>query len=95
MAQTLQLSESASQKVSDYAAQVGRDPNQMAEEILLGGLATLRRLRYYEPKPEKVDVSKALEILSRAGKDNPPDPGDEIPDDLKEWVEARRAARRP
>ncbi len=95
MAQTLQLSESASQKVSDYAAQVGRDPNQMAEEILLGGLATLRRLRYYEPRPEKVDVSKALEILSRAGKNNPPDPGDEIPDDLKEWVEARRAARRP
>ncbi len=95
MAQTLQLSESASQKVSDFAAQVGRDPNQMAEEILLGGLATLRRLRYYEPRPEKVDVSKALEILSRAGKENQPDPGDEIPDDLKEWVEARRAARRP
>jgi hypothetical protein len=91
MAQTLQLSESASQILSEYAATVGLDPNEMAEEILLGGLATLRRLRYYEPTPENVDVSDALEILRHAGKNNPPDPGDEIPEDLKEWVEARRS----
>jgi hypothetical protein len=91
MSQTLQLSESASQAVSDYAAQVGQDANQMAEELVLAGLGTLRRLRYYEAKSKPVDVSDALEILSRAGRDNPPDPGDELPDDLKDLLEKRRA----
>jgi hypothetical protein len=90
MSQTLQLSESASQAVSDYAAQVGKDASQMAEEILLAGLSTLRRLRYYDEKPQQIDVSDALEILSRAGVGNAPDPGDELPDDLKYLLDERR-----
>jgi hypothetical protein len=83
MAQTLQLSEAAYREVQSYATEVGRDPEQMAEEVMLAGLHTLRRLHYFESKPKNVDVSDALEILSRAGKGNPPDPWDELPEDLK------------
>jgi hypothetical protein len=93
MAQThlIQLSEAASQEITAYAAQVGLDPESMAEELVVAGFATLRRLRYFEPKPEKVDVSEALEILSRAGKGNAPDPGDEIPSDLQHVFSNRSA----
>ncbi len=79
MPKTLQLSQTASQEILEYAALVGRDADQMAEEILLAGLSTLRRLKYYDSKPQPVDVSDALDILRRAGTEAPA-PGDEIPE---------------
>ena len=49
----------------------------------------MRRFHRSKQSATRVDVSAALEILSRAGKGNPPDPGDELPYDLKVLLDER------
>jgi hypothetical protein len=51
----------------------------------------LQRYAAMKERAKTVDVKKVIEMLKEVGKDNPPDPGDEIPEDLKEWVEAQRS----
>jgi hypothetical protein len=80
--QPVHLSLSVSRELRRYAAIIGSDPDKMADELMLSTLATLRKLRYFEPKPETLDASGALAILDKAGLGNPPDAGDELPDDL-------------
>ena len=38
--------------------------------------------RYFATRAARSSPSQALEILARAGQDNPPEPGDELPPDL-------------
>jgi hypothetical protein len=79
MPQTLQVSDAAAEEIREYASSVGMDPDVMVEEALAAGLATLRRLRFFEPRNIHADVSDALEILNRGGNE-PPIPGDELPE---------------
>jgi len=70
----------------------------VVNDALQRGLSSLRQDLFFEERLRRAgdaSVEEALEILRGMGKGNPPDPGDEIPEDLKEWVESRRAARRP
>jgi hypothetical protein len=84
--------------VQTMAAERHLEFNAVMDELLQRGLSSLREEQFFEERMRRagnVSHEQVLEILSRAGRDNPPDPGDEIPEDLKDWVEARRAARRP
>ncbi len=38
--------------------------------------------RYFTARAARSSAGRALEILARAGKGNPPEPGDELPPDL-------------
>jgi hypothetical protein len=90
MPQMLHVSEAAVEEIREYASSVGMDPDVMAEEALTAGLATLRRLRFFEPENMDTDASDALEILSRGG-DETPIPGDELPEGYIPFEQRRRA----
>ena len=90
MPQTLQVSDAAAEEIREYASSVGMDPDVMAEEALTAGLATLRRLRFFEPRNIHADVSDALEILNRGGNETPI-PGDELPEGYVPVEQRRRA----
>jgi len=91
----LELDANVSDEIRQLASALHKTPEEALREALSNGMHVLRRYAFYAERRGTVSAERGLEILSRAGKGNPPDPGDEIPDDLKEWVEARRAARRP
>lgn len=42
-------------------------------------LAAMRTAAFFRERANRGNVRKALKILSRAGKKNPPVPGDELP----------------
>ena len=42
-------------------------------------VSALRTEEYFAERAAKGDIKKALRILKRAGKGNPPAPGDELP----------------
>jgi hypothetical protein len=90
MPQMLHVSDAAVKEIREYASSVGMDPDVMAEEALAAGLATLRRLRFFEPRNIHADVSDALEIMSRAGNE-PPIPSDELPEGYIPIDQRRRA----
>jgi hypothetical protein len=90
MPQTLQVSDAAVEEIREYASSVGIDPDVMAEEALTAGLATLRRLRFFEPRNIHANVSDALEILNRGGNETPI-PGDELPEGYIPVDQRRRA----
>ena len=83
------LSTYADEHVREFAAEAGGDAQAVLEEAIITGIAVMRRFHRSKQSATRVDVSAALEILSRAGKGNPPDPGDELPDDLKVLLDER------
>jgi len=52
--------------------------NQFINVALAEKLAFLRTASYFGERSGRANVAKALKILSRAGKDKPPDKGDEL-----------------
>ena len=42
-------------------------------------LAAMRTIRYFAERSARADPAKALDILARAGRGEPPMPGDELP----------------
>jgi hypothetical protein len=80
--QKIELSAETSEQVRSYAAEVGIDAEEIAEEALGAGLLTLRRFRFFAPRDPNVDTSDARELLRRAGNE-PPQPGDELPEGYK------------
>jgi hypothetical protein len=54
--------------------------NQFINVALAEKLAAMRTASYFRERASRGNVRKALKILARAGKKNPPMPGDELPD---------------
>ena len=54
--------------------------NQLISTSVAEKLSALRTAEYFQERAARADVSKALEILARAGQGRPPTPGDEIED---------------
>jgi hypothetical protein len=52
--------------------------NQLINAAVAEKLSALRTESYFRERAERADIPKALEILSRAGKGNKPEPGDEL-----------------
>jgi len=85
----IELDANAADEIRDIAAVLHKTPEETAEQMVSNGLHMLRRYAFYIRNAGTVTPQEGLEILSRAGKGNPPDPGDEIPDDLKVLLEQR------
>jgi predicted transcriptional regulator len=92
MAATMQLELDANvtDEIRQLASVLHKTPEEALEEAVSNGIHMLRRYAFYAQNRGTVSAERGLEILRSAGKDTPPDPGDEIPEDLKDWVEAQR-----
>lgn len=56
--------------------------NQLINVAVAEKLSALRTESYFAERSARADPSKALDVLARAGRGNPPLPGDEVPDGL-------------
>ena len=54
--------------------------NQFINVAVAEKLSALRTEEYFRERAARADIPKALEILSRAGRGNPPVKGDELPE---------------
>lgn len=66
--------------------------NQLINVAVAEKLSALRTEDYFRERASRANRAETLRILSRAGKGNPPTPGDELPAD---WAEARTTAKKP
>lgn len=53
--------------------------NQLINVALAEKLAAMRTAEFFRERASRGNVRKALKILARAGKKNPPQAGDELP----------------
>ena len=79
----IDFTESEAEKIRQVATSLDQSPEDTAQEALTYGMYMLQRYAALKKRAEKVDISKTIEMLRNVGKDNPPDPGDELPEDLK------------
>jgi hypothetical protein len=89
--EALHISNYADEHIREYAAEAGYDPQSVLEEAVITGISAMRRFYRLKQAATEESVKESLEILGRAGQDNPPDPGDELPEDLKYLLDERRA----
>lgn len=54
--------------------------NQLINVAVAEKLSALRTESYFRERAERADIPKALDVLARAGKGNPPMKGDELGD---------------
>ncbi len=79
----VQLNEQTTQVVQELASELHRTPEDVAEQIVTNGIHMMRRYAYLKKRSETVDVEQVIQMLRSQRNDNPPDPGDELPEDLK------------
>jgi len=85
----IEIGSMAAEQIRELAVALNRTPEQMADEVVSNGLHAMRRFAYLKKLSETVDVEKVRLSLRDVGRDNPPDPGDELPDDLKYLLDRR------
>jgi len=78
----LRLQPSLLEEIRKVAETEGVAVNQLINVAVAEKLSALRTESYFRERAARGDVTKALEILARAGKGNPPMPGDELPEEL-------------
>jgi hypothetical protein len=54
--------------------------NQLINVAVAEKVSALRTAEYFAERAAKADIRKAMRVLKRAGRKNPPVPGDELPD---------------
>jgi hypothetical protein len=82
VAQRLRVDDALSDEVRSYAAEVGMDPQVVADSALQAGLYSLQRFGFFKPRDPHYDTAEARRIL-RSAPDVPPEPGDELPEGWK------------
>lgn len=75
----LRLQPSLLEEVRKLAKQEGVAVNQLINVAVAEKLSALRTEEYFRERSSRADIDQAREILTRAGKGNPPIPGDELP----------------
>lgn len=75
----LRLQPSLLEEARRAAEQEGVAVNQLINVAVAEKLSALRTEEYFRERASRADIGEAREILSRAGKGNPPLPGDELP----------------
>jgi hypothetical protein len=79
----IDFNEAAAEKIRRVATSLDQSPEDTAQEALTYGMYMLQRYAALKKRADKVDVAKTIEMLRSVGRDNAPDPGDELPEDLK------------
>ncbi|MFN7922008.1 MAG: toxin-antitoxin system HicB family antitoxin [Bryobacteraceae bacterium] len=74
----LRLQESLLAEARRVAASEGVALNQFINVAVAEKISALRTADYFRERGAKADFAKAMRSLKRAGKRNPPVPGDEI-----------------
>ncbi|MGV0761159.1 toxin-antitoxin system HicB family antitoxin [Tistrella mobilis] len=76
----LRLQPSLLEEARKVAESEGVALNQFINVAVAEKLSALRTARYFEERAARADIPKALDILKRAGRDNPPVAGDRLDD---------------
>lgn len=79
----IEVHEEAAEQIRELAMTLQKTPEETAENVLTNGLHMMRRYAALLKRSEKANIDEARAILERAGKGNPPDQGDEVPEDLQ------------
>ena len=77
----LRLQPSLIEELRRVARAEGVAINQLINVAVAEKLSALRTEEYFRERVERADVDRARKVLDRAGRDNSPVPGDEIPAD--------------
>lgn len=75
----LRLQPSLMEEARKGAKAEGVAVNQLINVAVAEKVSALRTEEYFAERAARGNVKKALQILKRAGRGNPPFPGDEIP----------------
>jgi hypothetical protein len=75
----LRLQPSLLREARKVAEAEGVAVNQLINVAVAEKLSALRTEAYFRERAEQADPIKAREVLERAGRGNPPLPGDELP----------------
>jgi len=74
------------------AEQEGIAVNQLINIALAEKISAMRTEEFFRERARRASRARTLQILARAGKGNPPVPGDELP---SAWHAERMKPRRP
>jgi len=75
----LRLQPSLLEEARRVAQEEGVAVNQLINVAVAEKLSALRTESYFRERASRADLEQAHEVLARAGKGNPPLPGDELP----------------
>jgi hypothetical protein len=75
----LRVQKSLLEEARKLAEAEGVALNQFINVALAEKLAAMRTAEFFRERSKRANVRKAIQILARAGKKNPPAPGDELP----------------
>lgn len=79
---TVALPASLKRAAEDLARELGVSLNQFIASAVAEKVSALRTLEYLEARAKCADPAAFRAVLARAGRGNPPLPGDELPLDL-------------
>jgi antitoxin component of RelBE/YafQ-DinJ toxin-antitoxin module len=82
---SLRLQPTLMEEAKALAKKEGVALNQLINVALAEKLAVTRTREFFERYTRNADVAKALEILRRPRKGEPPREGDELPESWKDW----------
>lgn len=70
-------------EVEALARETGLSVEEVVHQALEQGILGLRSAQFFRIRRGRGNLAEALALLRRAGNGRPPDPGDEIPEDVK------------
>jgi hypothetical protein len=68
--------------------------NQLINVAVAEKVSALRTEEYFRDRSSRADRAKTMRILSRAGRNRPPMPGDELPENWSSGPEVKRPAQK-
>ncbi|HXO37273.1 MAG TPA: toxin-antitoxin system HicB family antitoxin [Candidatus Acidoferrum sp.] len=90
----LRLQPSLLEEARKAAESEGVALNQLINVAVAEKVSALRTQEYFADRGEHADRKETLRILDRAGKDNPPLPGDELPVDRDRPSKSRKPSQK-
>ena len=91
----LRLQHSLMEEAKAMAKSEGVALNQLINIAVAEKLAAMRTVAFFERYTRNADVGRAMGILSKAGRNNPPMPGDELPEGWDSKPRKSRVRRKP
>ncbi len=89
----LRLQPSLMEEAKKIAKAEGVAVNQLINVAVAEKVSALRTEEYFAERAARADIKKALQVLKRAGRNNPPATGDELTARSRRRSPTRRRAR--